>query len=206
MTRLGKWRVVVAKPEEAPRNILLVDQVHGADIVPASQIVASRERSDGDGIFLDLLNVSAGIVTADCLPLVIAWKQRALVLHVSRASAAAGILDNAARYLTGATNVCMFLGPHICARHFIHENMGEDLRILAQRFPGAISTVAGIYSLSLRDIALWYARRWNIDNNNVYEDGRCTFEDADLASYRRNKKENTGRGAGRILTYAQPAA
>lgn len=141
--------------------------------------------------------VALAVLTADCVPVLLADRTAGVVaaVHAGREGSAAGVLTNtmAAMWRLGARpdRTEALLGPAICgACYEVPAAMQADIE---GRLPhSAVRTRAGTPGLDLRaGLAHQLAAA---DVAQVVHDPRCTAEDPDLYSYRRDGR--TGRQAG----------
>lgn len=182
-----------------PGRAFFVDQPHKGKIVAISES-AVFESLKADAIFVDSEGVAAGIITADCLPLVVTAPEKAIVLHVSRKSLLEGLLDRVAERLDVQTINNVFIGPHICDEHFVFEWEGEELKKFRDRFPNAVEQ-ASVIHISLRKAVQTYLEMWGVTADKVHEENRCTFEDEALPSYRRALAQGKGKNFSEFATF-----
>lgn len=181
--QLDGWRILVGLAQELPWSVRLPDQTHGSKIVTAAAL--SQSSVSADGVVLNHSDSPSGIHTADCLPLVITSPTQALVLHVSRKTLIAGLLDAVARTLPPSEISSVFIGPHICPRHFTFNYLGPELSELKKKFPTAVVTKGEQTHVSLITCVQHYFTAWGVPAGHITRDTRCTFEDPALPSYRR---------------------
>lgn len=178
---LGKWEVVTRIVPAPISDVSFVNQVHGNAIAVINEYQSTRPPADA---IYTTGNVTVGIITADCLPLVLVSDTAALAAHVSRASLTAGLLDNVSNYLNVQEINGVYFGPHICAKHLTYSYLGPQLKAFAKKFPNVLKHDTE-YSISLRTVVDQYLSAWGVATVQREEDGRCTFENKDLVSYRR---------------------
>jgi copper oxidase (laccase) domain-containing protein len=182
----GNWNVqslVQDDIEALDNSIVIAEQVHCGEIVTASDIVIGKTKADG--IFIDKQDIKAAVLTADCMPLVLTTNDSALVLHVSRKSLINGLLDKVDHFIEPENITGIYIGPHICAEHFTFPEAGEEIKKFQKMFPKAVAVKENIYHLSLRRAVNTYFKKWGIGDALIKEDGRCTFKEESLPSYKR---------------------
>lgn len=185
--------------EGNPREFACVpEQMHGNQIVSSLQLQAAHLQADG--VFIGGGMPTGGIVTADCLPLVLFGEKEALLLHISRKTLVAGILDSAKQYLKDFSVTDIYIGPHICPQHLSYKGQGPEIMRFAELFPTAIKKQTSGWSLSLRDAVRGFLNELGVSKIRIQEDGRCTFETPDLPSYRRRLAQGSIGELGRIIT------
>lgn len=189
-TKLGNWEIAL-NPEYP---VSLARQVHGNMIVHATSCEHAVIQADGvtgtqfDGAF--------GVHTADCLPLVVITDTQAAVLHISRHTLVAGILDTLTELLGKEPIRTAYIGQHICENCFVFEEKGEGIAQFEKLFPYAVKHNSSGTHLSLRSVILHYLK----DIPSITEDSRCTFETQELPSYRRWRKEGSVGDFPRMVT------
>ena len=100
---------------------LLVDikQVHGPDLLCLTEI--PQQRPHVDGVITTLTAQKIGIVTADCLPLLMASRDGRVIasVHAGWRGTAAGIVQHTVRQFAAsgvpASEIIVAIGPHIRA-------------------------------------------------------------------------------------------
>lgn len=182
--RLGNWRVTTQAPEASlPGPVLFPDQIHGGNIVEVEKL--AQGKMSADGVVLKRDSVAGGVQTADCAPVVMVSDDAAVVLHISRKTLVRGLLANAATYVAPDDINHIFIGPHICEYHFSFEEEDKLLRQLRYQYPKAVHFHKGKLYLSMRRALRSVFDEWQIHPDKIIEDGRCTFEQLQMPSYRR---------------------
>jgi polyphenol oxidase len=188
------------------RGVVFLDQVHGTEVavVDAVPRLGDPDRPGTDAAVTALPGVALAVLTADCVPVLLADPRAGVVgaAHAGRVGAAAGVLGSTLAAMTGLgarAGACeALLGPAICgACYEVPAAMRDEVDAA---LPGSASrTRRGTPGLDLRTglrrqlAALGIAR--------VGVDPRCTVEDPDLYSYRRDGR--TGRLAA--VTWLDPS-
>lgn len=163
--------------EKIPENVILPEQVHGTRIVEV--VTGDEDLNACDGIWTRDFSRVLGVRTADCAPIVFWEKDRFGILHVGWRGLCDGIIE---KMLGNFTNPQVFVGPFLpkfqIQKDFCYEkivakfgekfliNLEED-EIIIFDFQSAIRSVL----------------------TNAKFDGRSTFNDLDLASWRRDRDE-----------------
>ena len=117
------------KPEFNVKNVVVLNQVHGTDIVAINKDVLfdSLQNSSGEGCFCadgfifkftpeenktaDSLNILFGIRTADCLPVYIETREKIILLHAGWRGVAGGIISKALMMLDKQEVYSFIIGP-----------------------------------------------------------------------------------------------
>lgn len=118
----------------APADFQWLQQVHGTQVVLASAQTAPVQI--GDAVILRDASRVGVVMTADCLPIVLAnrFGGEVAVVHGGWRSLAAGILDNTLSQMQSAPHQLQaWLGPSICWQQFV---VGAEVRdAFCQRQP-----------------------------------------------------------------------
>ncbi|MEX2054833.1 MAG: polyphenol oxidase family protein [Candidatus Andersenbacteria bacterium] len=194
--QLNEWEVLTGHIAEFPVNVVLAAQVHGANIIAVDEFLSTRPTADA---LSTTGKVIVGVLTADCLPLVLTTPSVALIIHVSRASLTAGILDRVGNFIQLRDLSGVFLGAHICEQHLTYSHLGPELQEFAKKFGPALKGDSP-YTISLRAIVHNYLKQWGKESLVILEDGRCTFEDPELYSHRRALLEKSSAPLPRFIT------
>lgn len=182
--RLGRWLIAVILPGEgSDESVLYPKQIHGGNIVDVETLKTGK--SAADGVLVEEMGVRAGVITADCAPVIIVSDNKAIVLHVSRKSIMHGLLENVTTYISPSEIDHIYIGPHVCRVHLNFTEEGEELKGFRYKFPEAIRFHRGVIYLSLRRALNEIFNTWQVHPDKIVEDGRCTYEQLDLPSYRR---------------------
>ncbi|MBI3685752.1 MAG: peptidoglycan editing factor PgeF [Actinobacteria bacterium] len=179
-------------------RVVWLNQVHGTRIALMDQAAAGAV-PDTDAVITAVPELALAVLVADCVPVLFADPVAGVVgaSHVGRVGAAAGIvpLVLAAMVRLGAepARLRVVLGPAICGGCY---EVPPELRDeVDSQLPGsACRTGQGTAGLDLR---AGLARQL-VDHGvtEVHRDSRCTAEDGELFSYRRDGV--TGRQAGLV--------
>jgi YfiH family protein len=200
-------QLVAAACGLTPDRMTWMRQVHGADVGRVPDPGRSGVRSRGvtgpaparDACFTSVPGQALGVLSADCPAVLLADPEAGIIAaaHSGRPGTALGVVPALVRAMTGAgadpARTRAVIGPAICGRCY---EVPEQMRdAVGAAVPGsACLTRAGTPGLDLRagiagQLAAAGVRR-------VQSDDRCTAEDPDLYSYRRDGR--TGRFAGLI--------
>jgi len=187
-----------------PGHPAWISQVHGADVVDAGLVQPGAPVQVGDASFATQTGVVCAILTADCLPVLLASLDGKVVgaAHAGWRGLAGGVLAStvAAMRRAGAGEITAWLGPAIGPDAF---EVGPDVKdAFEAALPGEAACafrpypdregkyLADIYALARRMLARDGIVR-------VHGGERCTFSDAErFYSFRRDRV--TGRQASLI--------
>lgn len=182
-----------------PDTPLWLNQTHSSHV----ENVSTRCVNDinADGSFTNEPGKVLGVLTADCLPIVIAASDgsQLAVVHAGWRGLASGIVGNALTLFSEAMSLQAWLGPAIGASRF---EVGEDVReafcdiYAGNRVHFASTAVAGKYMADLYALARVELRRHGCES--VAGGEYCTYTQSDMFhSYRRD-----GVRSGRMATLA----
>lgn len=151
------------RDSQAPRGLLRPRQVHGDRVVTATD--CRREPTpEADGVVCDEPGVAVGVVTADCVPLLLASEHGEVVaaVHAGWRGLARGVVAqgvDALRRSAGPGRFLALIGPHIgvCCYEVdapvldaLSESFGALDRALRPARPGhALLDLAAVASLAL---------------------------------------------------------
>jgi YfiH family protein len=178
-------------------------QVHGTAI---ADLDASYSGFDADGSVTRTPGIVCAVVTADCLPVLLADRDsRAVaVAHAGWRGLAAGVLEAAvAAMRIEPSSLLAWLGPAIGPRAF---EVGSDVYIaFCDRDPGAAECFIRLANTSTK--MKWHADLYALARRNlsragveaIYGGGRCTVTESGVFhSYRRDGPATNGRMATMI--------
>ena len=170
--------------------IQFMDQVHGKAVATIERQIISPPTADA------LLTQSAGIglavMVADCIPLLLASTQAVAAVHVGRKGLMNRVALEAIQEMRshGASDITAVVGPSICGNCYeVSQDVHDDV---VKSFPLAASkTREGGFALDLSRALIDQLQHLGV---KVIDEGRCTVEDKNLYSYRRDGV--TGRQVG----------
>jgi polyphenol oxidase len=188
------WPAVVQAPIALPR------QVHGAAVVAADRCAG---RPEGDAVVTQPSLPLAGILTADCVPVLLVHRHggAAAAVHAGWRGAAAGVLEATIDHLRATHQIPLAelsaaIGPAIgpcCYRVGPEVRTAFEARTDTTTAPAWEQKPDGLY-LDLRLAVRHLLERAGV--NDVDFVGGCTRCDPRLHSYRRD-----GARAGRQLSF-----
>lgn len=178
-----------------PPTVQVMRQVHGRDV---AVIDAPVEPPTADALVTGVPGVLLVARAADCVPVLIGDPDRGLVaaVHAGRAGVIADVVGAAVAVLReqGAVDLRAWVGPHACGRCY---EVPEEMRAeVAATEPSTSSTTTwGTPALDLGAGVVAQLARAGV--TEVVDLDRCTLEDPDLFSHRREGAAG-GRHAGVI--------
>lgn len=193
-----------------PAGLVRVRQVHGCDVVHVTQPAAAPIR-EADALVCDVPGLTIGVVTADCLPVLIATPSGAVAAaHAGWRGLAAGVLratvDALRAVAPDADRAIAVIGPHIGAS--CYEVDEPVVRAFVVRFGDAIDAAsqpsrAGHWKIDLARLARLDLERAGLANDRIatLSDACTACDPARFHSYRRD-----GARAGRLVHFIEARA
>ncbi|MUM18665.1 peptidoglycan editing factor PgeF [Mycobacterium sp. CBMA271] len=182
----------------ADDHLIWMQQVHG-DHVHRVEGPGTSVIPETDALVTTEPGIALAVLTADCVPVLFADANAGVVAgaHAGRVGAKLGIVPRTVEAMVAAgakvERISAFLGPAVSGRHYeVPADMAADVEA---GLPGSrTTTAAGTPGLDLR---AGIARQLSgLGVTAIDIDPRCTVEDSDLFSYRREPR--TGRLASVI--------
>ncbi|MDN5896041.1 MAG: polyphenol oxidase family protein, partial [Nocardioides sp.] len=178
--------------ESQEKRVVGMRQVHGSDV---HVLDAAHDGSEivADGIITREAGVTLLVRAADCVPLLLADPGRGVIgaVHSGRPGLVAGVVPRAVAAMRelGAEDIVAWLGPHVCGGCYeVPEGMRADV---SRVVPEAYAETS--WGTPAVDIGAGVRAQLVAGGVRINEIDRCTMEDQDLWSYRRE-----GTGAGRL--------
>ncbi len=178
--------------------LITLEQVHGGAVVTIDGFAKPVDGLKGDGIITDRSDLAIGILTADCLPLLILEPETRVIaaIHAGWRGLVAGVIEEGLdtmeeRYSIKRERVMVAIGPSIKGCCY---TVGEDVAgILKDRFAETqyIRMDGDGIHVELASLAVATLERAGIREENIEVVGPCTSCDKRLVSYRRDGR--TGR-------------
>jgi YfiH family protein len=174
-------------------RVVWMNQVHG-DRVEFVQAPQDRAFDDTDALVTTTQRLALAVVTADCVPVLMADARAGVVaaVHAGRVGAQKGVVARTLEVMIGAganaADVSVLLGPAVSGRNYeVPAAMADEVEAV---LPGSRTVTAkGTSGLDLRaGIARQLA---GLGVKAISIDPRCTVDDPALFSHRRDAP--TGR-------------
>lgn len=167
-------------------SITLLKQIHGADVVAAAP-GACGVIGEGDALVVTEPGTTVGVLTADCVPVLMVGPEGAAAAHAGWRGLVAGTIEEASAAIGGAT--AAWVGPSI---HACCYEVGPEV---IAAFEDASLPVADATHVDPGRAALSVLRRLGVTEVAFADD--CTSCDPTFFSYRR-EGPTTGRQGGFI--------
>lgn len=180
-----------------PDRVVWMNQVHGDNIVVVDGPGPTVDQTDG--LVTTEPRLALAVVTADCVPVLMADARAGVIaaVHAGRVGAAKGIvaraLETMERHGAHAADVSVLLGPAVSGANYeVPDAMADEVEAA---LPGSRTTTArGTAGLDLR--AGLRRQLTDLGVTAVDIDPRCTVADSNLFSHRRGAP--TGRLASLV--------
>lgn len=160
-------------------NIITLNQVHGNIVLEVDkENAAGIMFSKADGLFTAEYNLPLGIITADCLPVVIVGSKYISSLHCGWRSLNAGIIDNAFTLFKKYDDVVIYayIGTGICEKCYeVRDDIVSKLNQNYSPYQALTEKGNGQYLLDMKKLAI-NALIYNglyIDNIEISEYSSC---------------------------------
>lgn len=187
-------------------TVVRMRQVHGSDVHTVDRAwSATTEPPEVDGLVTASPGVALLTRAADCVPVLLADPVAGVVgaAHAGRKGLVAGVVPATVARMRalGAQRLVAWVGPHVCGGCY---EVPDELRSeVAAAVPAAVPPGGGstTWGTPAVDLGAGVRAQLEADGAEVVDLGRCTREDPDLYSYRRD-----GRAAGRFggLVWVRP--
>lgn len=180
----------------APDRVVWMNQVHGdhVEVVDGPRSAAVGGRTGTDALVTSTPRLALAVVTADCVPVLLADARAGVVaaVHAGRVGARDGVVTRAVEAMVAAgahqPDISALLGPAVSGPNYeVPAAMADEVEAV---LPGSRSTTAtGTPALDLRAGIACQLKALGV--NAVDIDPRCTVDDVSLFSHRRDAP--TGR-------------
>jgi YfiH family protein len=178
-------------------RLVTVNQVHGCNIhVVTLNNSSDQNRIEADAIITNLGNTAIGVMTADCLPVIIYSKlQKGVgVIHAGRVGSHLSISSVVLnfflkRFETTPSDINVILGP--CIGKCCYEVGAKELEPLIQ-LKNEFSEIASSkgndkWMLDIREVNKIQILKTGIPEKNIISINTCTCCSNEYFSYRKNK-------------------
>lgn len=170
--------------------IQFMDQVHGKAVAKIERQIISPPTADA--LLTQSVGIGLAVMVADCIPLLLSSTQAVAAVHVGRKGLMNKVALEAIQEMRsyGASDITAVVGPSICGNCYeVSQDVHDDV---VKSFPLAASkTREGGFALDLSRALIDQLQHLGV---KVIDEGRCTVEDKNLYSYRRDGV--TGRQVG----------
>ncbi|RMD46628.1 MAG: peptidoglycan editing factor PgeF [Aquificota bacterium] len=172
-------------------NIFVPVQKHTNVVVSIEEV----SNKNADGIYTGKKNQPIGVLTADCMPVVLSDGEIVSVIHAGWRGLFNGILENGVKYLINKEKAFAFIGPS--ARDCCYQ-VGDDFVEEAKKYGISINKKYFKFDdgikFSMQEVAKDRLKTAGI--NHIIDISLCTICKENFFSYRKGDFEN------RLLTFA----
>ncbi len=181
-------------------HLVFMEQIHSPTVTEVvEEHVHQGTVETTDAMITTLRGVGLVVLTADCVPVLLSDADAGVIaaVHAGRMGARNGIVSRVVHRMEelGAVpgNIHALMGAAICGKDYeVPQEMAQDVE---KKLPGAaVTTSKGTPGLDIR--AGITRQLLSLGVRSIDADPRCTFEEKDFFSYRREGK--TGRQASVI--------
>jgi YfiH family protein len=170
-----------------------MNQVHGNRVAIIEEV--TDEVPTVDALVTGIPGITLAVMVADCIPLLLKSKDAVAAVHVGRKGLLNRVAEKAIDVMREISDaqISAIIGPAICGK--CYEVSPEIFREVTASHPESASrTAANTPSLDL--VAALISDLGKLGITEIDNQSRCTLEDKDLYSYRRDGA--TGRQAGLV--------
>jgi YfiH family protein len=179
--------------EDLHGPVQFMNQVHGNRIAIIE--AKSEQPPTADALVTGIPGITLAVMVADCIPLILTSREVVAAVHVGRRGLINQVANKTIEVMRemGGAEISATIGPAICG---ICYEVSEDVhQEVVSQFPLADSrTRSGSVALDLPRALAGSLESLGVSINPII--GRCTVEESDLFSYRRDGI--TGRQAGLV--------
>jgi YfiH family protein len=168
-------------------------QVHGNRVAIIESITDVQPTADA--LVTGIPGITLAVMVADCIPLLLTSQEAVAAVHVGRRGLVNQVAIKTIEIMRemGARNILATIGPAICGR--CYEVSADIHQEVTSQFPLADSrTSSGSLALDLPKALNGELQKAEVSVKS--SEKKCTVEDSDLFSYRRDGV--TGRQAGLV--------
>ncbi len=172
--------------------IQYMSQVHGNRVAIIEEV--TEEDPTADALVTGIPGVSLAVQVADCIPLLLHSRQSVAAVHVGRKGLVNGVALAALDVMRdmGSSQITAIIGPSICGTCYeVSQEIHDE--VVALHPTASAKTAQGTLALDLPAALRTVLEGAGI---SIVDEFRCTHENPDLYSYRRDGV--TGRQAGII--------
>ncbi|MBI5467083.1 MAG: polyphenol oxidase family protein [Candidatus Kerfeldbacteria bacterium] len=175
---------------------------HGTRISEVTATDGGRVIEATDGLITAAANVALAMTSADCL-LAYAYDpdhQVIALVHAGRRGLAGrmmtALVEAFQRFGTRPEHLLVTIGPSICPQHYAVQPADA---VPFAAWPAAGRRVGEYVQLDLRLVARRQLEEAGVGQANIAFDPRCTFEEAELFSYRRDHPTTSQLQVGYLM-------
>ncbi len=117
-------KIAIKKISKTAKNIFLLNQIHSNKFIYINQKSKFKSRPKADAVVTNQKNIPIGVLTADCVPLLIFDKKKNLIaaIHAGWKGAFKGIISKVINFMikkgSDPKNITAAIGPAISVRNY----------------------------------------------------------------------------------------
>ncbi len=123
--------IVIKKINKTAKNIILLNQIHSNKFIYIDKKRKFKSKPKADAIITNQKNLPIGVLTADCVPILICDKRKKFIaaIHAGWKGAYKGIIDKVINFMikkgSEPSNITAAIGPAISVKNY---EVKEDFR------------------------------------------------------------------------------
>jgi len=183
------------------QRLVKMDQVHGSTVFLATDKDCGTTIPETDGLLTENPDIFLGVVTADCVPLLMydPEKKYAAVVHAGwRGLFKEIIKEGVSRFVEkGSDPKDLIVGIGPCIRSCHYDIAEAHAHQFLEKFPGwkeFIIEREGKFFFDLPGVARYQLESADVSSDNIEDGDYCTFEHEDIYSCRKE-----GEGFGEMM-------
>ncbi len=117
-------KIALKKISKIAKNIFLLHQIHGSKFVYIDQKYSSKLKPKADAVITNQKNIPIGVLTADCVPILICDEKKNFVaaIHAGWKGAYKDIIDKVIKFMikkgSDPRNITAAIGPAIAVKNY----------------------------------------------------------------------------------------
>jgi YfiH family protein len=174
------------------KNAVGMKLVHGNNVAVVGKKDVGKTVENCDGLITNSPDIVLRLPTADCIPVSLFDPVTGSIglVHAGWRGLYKGVIGRAIGLMekklkVKSKNLVVFVGPFICQKHY---EVKDDVSIFFSKYPKVLKNTGGKTYLDLGRVAKKQLTDAGVRTKNIWFDGRCTYEDKNLYSYRRGDK------------------
>jgi len=186
---LSMAMLIISSRRRGYKNIVGMKLTHGNHIAIVDIKDKGRIIDNCDGLITNDPEIYLKVSAADCLPIAIndPTTNSVGLVHAGWRGLENGVIKNAlslmeTKFKVKSEKLIVFIGPFICQKHY---EIKAEVSAKFTNYPQALKNVNGKTYLDLGIVAKKQLTNAGVKTKNIQFDGRCTFEDTTLSSFRR---------------------
>lgn len=184
--------LIVSAKKKYYKNVVSMKLTHGNRVVLVGKKDVGKTIKNCDGLITNSPEITLKLPTADCIPVSLfdPVTNSIGLVHAGWRGLYKGVIRNAIGLMhhklnVKSENLIVYIGPFICQKHYEVKN---DVSKFFSGYPKELKNIGGKTYLDLGAIAKKQLTNAGVKAKNIQFDGRCTYEDKNLYSYRRGDR------------------